>query len=151
MQICIISCGKKKIWDINPVAEKVAAKDAYIGLYFKTNRAYAEKFFDRWYILSAKYGFLKPTTLIENYNAKLGKKRTNPITLDELTKQAKEMIRELSTEFEITVLGGRIYREMTKKAFKGYIVKELEILKGKGIGKQIALLQKAIRDNIPLA
>lgn len=53
----VVACGKRKIWDADPSAGPVSAKDAYIGVTFRVNRRYAERFADRWVILSANYGF----------------------------------------------------------------------------------------------
>ncbi len=68
-EICIISCGAKKIWNTNPDTPKTRAKDAYIGPLFKKCKEYADTLYpESWYILSDKYGLIHPDTLISDYN-----------------------------------------------------------------------------------
>ena len=61
MKITILSCSKKK----HPLSEggTIEAKDLYQGQIFRKSYIYANKFLkpDRIYILSAKYGLLKPS------------------------------------------------------------------------------------------
>jgi hypothetical protein len=68
-EICIISCGAKKVWSMRADVQKtIAAKDAYIGPLFKKTRSFADRFFpSQWYIISDKYGLIKPDELIEEY------------------------------------------------------------------------------------
>lgn len=43
--LVVVSCVKKKIWDIDPTApNRQAAENAYIGFYFSKNRQYARTF-----------------------------------------------------------------------------------------------------------
>ncbi|MEM3396413.1 MAG: hypothetical protein QW620_06185 [Thermoplasmata archaeon] len=42
--VCIVSCGKMKIWDKNPNAGKTRAEEAYIGVPTKSSIKYAKKF-----------------------------------------------------------------------------------------------------------
>lgn len=62
--VVIIACGSLKIWDRYPGVGPTAARDAYTGTPFRTNRAYAERFGDEWRILSAKYGLIEPEFII---------------------------------------------------------------------------------------
>lgn len=55
-RLVIVPCGKRKIWDKHPDQGPTRADDAYIGTPFTLNRTYAERFGDRWVVLSAKYG-----------------------------------------------------------------------------------------------
>jgi cytoplasmic iron level regulating protein YaaA (DUF328/UPF0246 family) len=72
--IAIVSCGKAKIWDRSPHLSQVPASFAYTSSLFKLSRNYAELRCPKaWVILSAKYGFLKPTDLISQYNCAFGK------------------------------------------------------------------------------
>ena len=81
----MVSCGRSKIWKINPNAGSALAKDAYIGAPFRVNREYAEKFADRWVILSAKYGFIDPDFVIaENYDVTFMRPETNPVGVGRL-------------------------------------------------------------------
>ncbi|RSL32500.1 hypothetical protein D7Z54_15210 [Salibacterium salarium] len=67
--LCIVPCGKKKIWDIKPQTGAVYAKDAYQGTLHKKCQSFADKNNYPWVILSAKHGFLLPFDIVpENYD-----------------------------------------------------------------------------------
>lgn len=90
--LCIVPCGKKKIWEKNPKAGPTKAKNVYIGPFAKKCREYAEKFYPySWCILSAKYGFLFPNDVVLGpYNVSFNDRKTNPITTKELSAQVIE-------------------------------------------------------------
>jgi len=115
--LCIISCGNRKIWDKNPNAGLTRARDVYIGPFAKKCKEYAEKFYpSSWCILSAKYGFLFPDDIVPGpYNVTFNDKRTNPISVEELSKQVKE--KGLDRYEKILVLGGKKYVSMVRKVF----------------------------------
>ena len=77
----IIPCGAGKVWDNNPGSGPCLAKDAYTGSPFKVNRKCAEKFAERWVILSAKSGFIDPDFIISgDYNVTFKELRTEPVS-----------------------------------------------------------------------
>jgi hypothetical protein len=89
--LVIVPCGQSKIWDRYPNAGPVAARNAYTGPLFRVNREYAEKFGDRWVVLSAKYGFISPDFVIPGpYEVTFKKKRTNPILVSILGEQVSD-------------------------------------------------------------
>lgn len=114
MDLCIVPCGSKKIWDKNPNAGPTPAKDVYIGPLAKKCKEYARKFYPSpWCIMFAKYGFLFPDEIIEGtYNVSFNDKKTNPISVEALVEQAQE--KGLSNFNAIIVLGGRNYVNMVK-------------------------------------
>ncbi|MFG0252594.1 MAG: DUF6884 domain-containing protein [Phycisphaerales bacterium JB038] len=63
--IALVSCVKSK----QPQASR--ACDLYTSALFRKMRAYAERQADGWYILSAKYGLVHPTAIIEPYELTL--------------------------------------------------------------------------------
>ena len=63
--IALVSCVKQK------QQRSAQARDLYTSPLFRKMRAYAERFADRWFILSAKYGLLDPDTVIEPYEQTL--------------------------------------------------------------------------------
>ncbi len=72
--IVLVSCVKSKR------TRTSKAKDLYESTLFKAQRAFAETFGDRWFILSAKYGLVDPEREIELYEetlkgAPVGRKR----------------------------------------------------------------------------
>jgi len=149
--LCIVPCGDRKIWDEEPNAGPTKAKYVYIGPYAKKCIEYAEKFCSSscssWCILSAKYGFLFPDDIVpEPYNVTFKKKDTNPITVDELSKQAKE--KGLILYDKIIVLGGENYSKVIKEVFCGKDI--YEPLNGLKIGQRINKLNDAIKRGVPL-
>ena len=113
--LVIIPCGQSKIWRKEPNHGPSKAKDAYIGPPFKVNKEFAEKFADKWMILSAKYGFIDPDFVIPaDYNVTFKKPATNPISIDAL----KEHIRIRKLDFgTVITLGGKDYSSKVKLVF----------------------------------
>ena len=90
--LVIVPCGKAKIWNKNLDHKLVKAEDAYTGTFFKINKEFASTFGDNWIILSAKYGFIFPQIMIENYDISFNDKRTNPVSTERLKEQIKIQI-----------------------------------------------------------
>jgi hypothetical protein len=147
--LCIVPCGKKKIWDINRNAGPTEARYVYIGPFAKKCIEYAEKFYPTsWCILSAKHGFLFSDDIVPGkYNVSFNNKSTKPISQDELSKQIIE--KGLNTFDRIVVLGGRNYVNMVKAVFSQ---KEIHTpLSGcHGIGEMMQKLNDAIQRESPL-
>ena len=149
MRLCVVPCGSLKIWDKNPNAGPVKAKNVYIGNFAKTCIEYAEKFYPNSYvILSAKYGFLFPDEIIPgNYNVTFKDPRTNPISVEELREQAEE--KGLMKYDEIAVVAGSEYVKVVKKVFTGKRI--ITPLKGLGgMGPMISAMKKAIKEGVEL-
>jgi cytoplasmic iron level regulating protein YaaA (DUF328/UPF0246 family) len=62
MNIAVITCGSSK--KPYPCEARVMYED---GRFFKTMRTYVENSYDKYYILSGKYGLLEPNQIIEPY------------------------------------------------------------------------------------
>src|SRR5271170_3987934 len=89
--LVIIPCGQKKIWDTSLRSGPTAAKDAYTGSPFSVNRSFAEKFSDRWVILSAKYGFIDPDFVIPcQYDVTFKKRNRASVSYEQLRKQVRQ-------------------------------------------------------------
>jgi len=87
--LVVVPCGQQKIWQKKPEAGPTAAQDAYTGTPFIVNRRYAERFGDRWVILSAKYGLIAPDVMLPGpYEVTFKQRSTHPVTLDTLRAQA---------------------------------------------------------------
>ena len=81
------------------------------------NRAFAEKFADRWVILSAKYGFMNPDFMIPgNYNLAFSRQTTIAIKLADLKQQIRE--KRLGDYDVIVALGGEDYVGVIRRAFE---------------------------------
>lgn len=145
--LVIVPCGKRKIWDNYPNAGPTEARRAYVGSPFKVNCGFAEKFADRWIILSAKYGFVDPDFLIpHNYNVTFKEPATNPISLAKLRTQLKE--KGLDGYETVIVLGGKDYAKIVRTAFSGLsIVKAptegLPIIKAMSLVKSLTQLERS--------
>lgn len=147
--LAIVQCGGSKIWKKQPNAGKVPAKEAYVSGYFRKNRAYAEKFADRWYILSAKYGFLEPNTFIQNYNVSFKEAKTKPISTEKLRKSARA--KGLPRYGRVIVLGGALYADKVEEVFQGTGCKVYRPFYGlKGIGYIQQAVSRALRRGKPL-
>jgi len=146
--LCIAPCGNRKIWKKNPNAGPTKAKDVYIGPYAGKCIKYAEAFYpSSWCILSAKYGFLFPDDIVpEPYNATFKKKKTDPITVDELSIQVKE--KGLDKNDKIIVLGGQDYSNVIKEVFPGKDI--CEPLYGLRMGSRMSKLNDSIKRGVPL-
>jgi hypothetical protein len=118
--LVVVPCGQAKVWKKYPRKGSTKAKDAYIGAPFKVNRKFAEKFADRWIILSAKYGLIDPDFIIrEDYDVTFTKPSTNPITVDDVKKQLKDM-KDLHGYDAIIALGGHNYADIVKQVFMNF-------------------------------
>lgn len=145
--LVIVPCGSAKIWDRDPSRGPVAACDAYVGFPFRVNRQYAERFGDRWVILSAKYGFLPPDAIIPgNYDVSFTHRSFATITPDELREQLREL--RLDAHVEVLALGGRAYQQVVSAAFDGLAPVVRYPFAGLPIGKSIQATRRAIAADI---
>ena len=147
--LCIVPCGNRKIWNKNPKVGPTKAEFVYIGPFAKKCREYATRFYlSSWCILSAKYGFLFPDDIVPGpYNVSFNDRKTDPITIKELSAQVKE--KELDNYKRITILGGKNYVEMANEVFSS---KEIlsPLSDCKGIGYMMGKLNDSIKRGVPL-
>jgi hypothetical protein len=128
MRIALVACCGKKL------DRAALAGDLYTSPLFKKAAAYARTF-DGWYILSAKYGLVRPDAMIEPYDCTLLKMRKTD-RLDWGRKVLDQMAVAGIAGAEFVALAGANYTEPLVRA-------ELSVetpLKGLGIGKQLAWL-----------
>jgi hypothetical protein len=144
-----VPCGGAKIWDKEPLHGSTPARDAYVGPPFKVNRQYAERFGDRWLILSAKYGFVWPEEPIPGpYNVTFNDPATRPVSIDVLRQQVKSI--GLERYGVVIGLGGKHYRNALLQAFAGTGVGLEFPFAGLPIGKAMRATLAAIRAGQPL-
>ena len=118
--LVVVPCGQAKIWKKDPTHGPAKAKNAYIGASFRVNRTFAEKFADKWIILSAKYGFIDPDFVIpEDYDVTFTKPSTNPITVDGVKDQLKHR-KDLRRYDAVIALGGQNYTDIVKQVFMNF-------------------------------
>ncbi len=148
-KLCIIPCGKKKIWDKLPHAPETKAKDAYIGVLHNLCQQYVKQYFEDWVIISGKHGILLPDNIVkENYDVTFRPNDPNVITLNSLKKQVRD--KKLAEYDDIVVLTGKKYRPIINEAFPKEASIQYPLLGTKGIGDMQRLLKESIRDNVPL-
>ena len=140
--LVIIPCGRAKIWDKSPDAGPVPAPHAYIGAPFTVNRRYAEASGSEWVILSAKYGFLRPTDLVPGpYEVTFKRPASNPVGVAVLQDQVRQM--QLDRYAEVVGLGGKEYRTAVEAAFAGLAVRLRFPFTGLPIGKAMGTTKAA--------
>jgi hypothetical protein len=122
---------------------------AYVSTFFRANRRYAETFGDGWVILSAKYGFVRPETLIPGpYNLTFNRRATGPIGLDLVTTQAETF--GLGSAGQVVVLGGRHYREVAQIVFTPLGCDlQFPFAACRGLGYMIQATQRAVASGQP--
>lgn len=142
--LCIISCGKQKIWDKDIKAGPIKSKDIYTGSFTKKCIEYAEKFYkDSYCILSAKYGLLFPDEIVKGpYDECFHKKDSNSITKEEIRLQIKD--KNIDKYEKFVILGGKFYTSMFKDICPEKVV--INPLDGcQGIGKMMKKLNMLIK------
>lgn len=150
MQLAIIPCGKKKIWDKDPHKQGVTVDEAYIGVLHRLTKQYATLFCDQWVIMSAKHGFQLPYEIIpSNYNLTFGMKRSPfVITNQQLMKQWKE--KDLIKYEQIIVLTGKKHKKVIDQLFLTDQEIIYPLLGTQGIGDMQKKLKLAIESKHPL-
>ena len=147
--LCVVTCGKKKIWDREPDAGPTPAEEVYIGPLAVKCKEYARKFHpSSWCILSAKHGFLFPNELVRGpYNASFSDPKTASVGARELSDQAIQ--KGLSVYDRVVVLGGRNYVRMVEQVFG--TEKVSCPLKGcRGNGEMMGILKRSVLQGTPL-
>jgi hypothetical protein len=91
MDAIIIPCTQEKIWDDRPDAGPTEAKDAYTKPAFLAWRRYAEASGSPWFILSTKYGLIRPNARIEAYNVPVSRAAADQNFLRSLRYQGQEL------------------------------------------------------------
>lgn len=141
--LVIVPCGQGKVWDKEPNRGPVPAREAYTGAPFKVNREYAERFAERWVILSAKHGFIPPDFIIPGpYNITFKKKATGPVSISTLREQVLAL--NLNSYEIIIGLGGKEYRGAVESAFSSKSAKLYFPFSGLPIGKAMQATKQAI-------
>lgn len=146
--LCIIPCGKKKVWDKFPNEGPTIAREAYIGIFHNLCEQYAMTFFDEWVILSAKHGLLLPDDIIdENYDVTFNMKSDEIISIEQLKKQVID--KNIPCK-QVVVLTGKKYKPIIEACFNEAENIEFPLHGSKGIGHMQQCLKKAIDQNVAI-
>ena len=110
-RLCIIPCGKKKIWDKYPADYgPMEAKDVYISPFGKACQAYATMFFENCYIIGEAW-ILRPNDIVlENYDLAFDSKSDEIISMEQLKQQMIE--KDLLQFDEIVLLAGKKHKKV---------------------------------------
>lgn len=134
-QVCLVACASSK------QHKPASAKDLYISTLFKKSRWLAEKFYDRWCVLSAKHGVVAPEEIIAPYDQTL-----NAMSAAERREWAHRVCQQLEARLkpqdEVTFLAGQRYRSGVIEALRerGHCVNDPTA--GLQIGKQLRWLSR---------
>ena len=132
-QIYLVSCVGKKLPKASP------AKDLYISSWFKKARSYVESQGVEWFILSAKYGLIRPEQVIEPYELTLNrmKKPERKQWADSVFNQLQDHVAPAQS---VTFLAGQKYREFLEIWLQHNSIDVDVPMKALGIGKQLKWL-----------
>ncbi|ENH97190.1 hypothetical protein J416_07102 [Gracilibacillus halophilus YIM-C55.5] len=141
--LCIIPCGRKKIWDKYSYQGPTEAKDAYIGVLHRLCRQYVRMHDLDWVILSAKYGLLCPEDVVwGNYDVSFHDKKSKIIPMHTMKQQKQE--KKLARYKNIIVLAGKKYQPIVNELFSEAHRIQYPLLGTKGIGDMQSRLKSAI-------
>jgi hypothetical protein len=139
-RVIIISCGKAK----NIALRSCKAEDAYIGRSFSLKKKYAETEGKSWFILSAKYGLIRPERIINpDYDETVSSE-------NDIKSLASKIKRQISNYLEIVVaddiyfLGPQAYVKSLEIALHGKDKNIIHLTQGLKQGQS----QKMIKDLI---
>ncbi|MCW4005293.1 MAG: tRNA-guanine transglycosylase DpdA [Candidatus Bathyarchaeota archaeon] len=139
--LVITGCTKKKITS-NP-SSKLPAHELYQGRLFKTVKKYSQMMGFDYLIISAKYGLLRPTEIIEGYEKVLRTKKD----IEEIRPQVEEKLGPILTSYDkIVVIAGENYR----KALKTVWDDRFFFVKAKGYGDLCSIVEKSFCKNTKL-
>lgn len=130
-KIGLVSCSKLKL-DFKCKAVELYSKSNL----FKKASSYAHKNYDKWFILSAKYGLLDPEVIVDTYDLSLNSMSKSE-RLDWSSKVFFSLIQEIKIDDEIYFHCGEIYRKHLIDLFSERNYRCHVPLLGMGIGQQL--------------
>ena len=137
--ICLVSCVGRKRQAAAP------AKDLYRSIWFVRARAYAEAVSSTWFILSAKYGLVRPDDVIVPYEQTL-----NTMAISERRNWAclvqRQMDERMPNAVLIIVLAGWRYREFLLDYLRHRALTVAVPMAGLRIGEQLNWLGSHMND-----
>ena len=132
-----------KIGLVGCVAKKrkspALAKNLYISPLFLKRREYVERYYDSWYILSAKYHMISPEELLEPYDETLKQKSAS-----ERRNWSKQVFSQISTRYPnprtqiFYFHAGADYQKYLNQILEARGYQYKTPLKGLRIGEQLA-------------
>jgi len=132
--VCLVACTSRKS------AYPSAAEFIYRSPLFSAARQYAESRCDEWFILSAKYGLLSPSDVIEPYDKTL-------LKMEDAERKAwasgvySAIRKRVRSPFRVVFLSGQAYRQFLAPFLEADGIETAAPLSSLGIGSQVAWLQ----------
>jgi hypothetical protein len=114
------------------------ARDLYVSPWFRKARAYVERTGSPWLILSAKYGLIAPSAVVEPYDAPLNAMGVSARCIWS-GRVVDELARVVASDAPLVVLAGRFYRDPLWPSIGNRASVPME---GMGIGEQLAWLSR---------
>lgn len=112
-RFALVCCGKQKRSVPSP------AKDLYQSTLFKKTRAYAERHYAGWFVLSALHQVLLPDELVAPYDVTLA--RADAAAWARGT--AAQLAERIPAQAHIDYFGGAAYEEVARQlTARGYVV-----------------------------
>lgn len=125
-------------------ADPAEARDLYESSLFVKSRVYVEQRCTAWYILSAKYGLVRPTDVIAPYDETLNTKRSA-----ERREWADRVWAKLAPVLkkgdQVVLLAGQRYRENIIERLRELGCAVDVPMSGLGIGRQLQWLTRNLR------
>jgi hypothetical protein len=135
MRVALVSCVKAKRSTASP------ARHLYTSQLFRALRSHAEATADRWYILSAEHGLVRPDQVLAPYERTLNRmpKHERVAWADAVW---ADLLKVLPADAEVVFLAGARYREGLENRLREHGFAVSVPLKGLGIGKQLQRLKE---------
>lgn len=134
IRVGLIGCAKTK------KACRSRAKDLYTSALFRKARRYAEANYDRWLILSAKYGLLDPKAMVDPYDETLKSFSERKIWSERVFEQLRTLFPDPKRQI-FMVHAGKTYREFLMCLLRREKYQFQTPLEGLGLGKQLEWYQ----------
>lgn len=134
--VYLVGCGKQK----RPL--RAAAGELYTGSLFRAARQLVEARSAMWRILSARYGVLRPETVIDPYERRLP---TRPSEVELWAASAATSLTsdpELRVGFDVVCLAGREYADPVCAVLEARGVRCMQPLRGMRLGHRLRWLKE---------
>ncbi|MFM8981281.1 MAG: DUF6884 domain-containing protein [Planctomycetia bacterium] len=145
-RLCVVPCGKAKVWDRLPGAGPTPARAAYTGPLASATRRYAERFHPQaWRIVSARHGFLAPDDNVPGpYEASFARRVQGTVAPEVLARQALRL--GVGAGDEVLVVAGSAYVRAVARAVAPTGATVRAPLAGRGgLGKMLQALARAVQ------
>ena len=134
-KIALVSCAKRKL------SKPAKGRDLYISPLFQKSREWAERNCNEWYILSAKYGLVRPSRRLAPYE-----KTLNAMSSREREEWAHYVFKQMKNAgvikygVQFVWLAGQSYKENLSCLLQPFI--QRDPMKGLKMGERLQWLSK---------